>query len=408
MHPSRRASSRRYITARPVSVPHSHRPPRPLTRPESRARLLCSARPRRASRIKGLPRPPVRDGDGAAAQGRAGHRHPDDPQPGLPGDVAALLPAVPPHHRAGRRPEQDDQGARGVRLRALQPERHQQDPWPQGVVHLLQGLRLPLLRLHGVQEEVHLHHRRRLLRGQGPHGEGHRRAVAAHQEPALPVHAALLQHPVRPLRGGRRLRARLPLQPAGGRADRRVARAVAQHPRLRRPHAAGQAPGAQREVRERRDDHPQGHPLPHVRHEPRLRPRPHRPRHVLRPHGRRPAHRTLRRHVGRMVRQGDLRSPGAWRQDRAALHLAQQGQQPVRQPQEGVQGHLLAGGHHPLLPGRRAAQGLRHRAKVLHRALATGQGQARQGRPLLHQARRRHGHLDRGLGLAQLRGARRR
>jgi hypothetical protein len=42
-----------------------------------------------------------------------------------------------------------------------------------------------------------------------------------------------------------------------------------------------------------------------VRHEPCLRPRPHRPRHVLRPHGRRPAHRTLRRHVGRMVCQGN-------------------------------------------------------------------------------------------------------
>jgi hypothetical protein len=36
--------------------------------------------------------------------------------------------------------------------------------------------------------------------GQGPHGQGHRRAGAAHQEPAVPVHAALLQHPVRPLR----------------------------------------------------------------------------------------------------------------------------------------------------------------------------------------------------------------
>jgi hypothetical protein len=78
--------------------------------------------------------------------------------------VAALLPAVPPHHRAGRRPGQDDQGARGIRLRALQPQRHQQDPRPQGVMHLLQGLRVPLLRLHGLQEEVHLHNRRRLLR----------------------------------------------------------------------------------------------------------------------------------------------------------------------------------------------------------------------------------------------------
>ena len=101
---------------------------------------------------------------GAAAQGRAGHRHPDDPQPRLPGDVAALLPAIPPHHRAGRRPQQDHPRPRGLRLRALQPQRHQPHAGAQGLLHLLQGLRLPLLRLHGLQEEVHLHHRRRLLR----------------------------------------------------------------------------------------------------------------------------------------------------------------------------------------------------------------------------------------------------
>jgi hypothetical protein len=45
--------------------------------------------------------------NGSRAQGRAGHRHPDDPQPRLPGDVAAL----PPHHRAGWRPQQDHQAA---------------------------------------------------------------------------------------------------------------------------------------------------------------------------------------------------------------------------------------------------------------------------------------------------------
>ncbi|KAJ8484404.1 hypothetical protein OPV22_016889 [Ensete ventricosum] len=45
------------------------------------------------------------------AEGRAGHRDPDDTEPGLPGDVAALLPALPPDHRAGRGSEQDDQRA---------------------------------------------------------------------------------------------------------------------------------------------------------------------------------------------------------------------------------------------------------------------------------------------------------
>ena len=47
---------------------------------------------------------------------------------------------------------------------------------------------------------------------------------------------------------------------------------------------------------------------------------------------------------------------------------------------------------------------MRHRAEVLHLALAAGQGEARQDRPVFHQARRRHGHLDRGPGHAQLQG----
>ncbi|KAF7064110.1 hypothetical protein CFC21_070524 [Triticum aestivum] len=50
---------------------------------------------------------------------------------------------------------------------------------------------------------------------------------------------------------------------------------------------------------------------------------------------------------------GDMRPPWARSQDGAALHLEQQGQQPNREPEEGVQGHLLAGGHHPLLPDRK-------------------------------------------------------
>ena len=86
----------------------------------------------------------------AVAEGRAGHRDPDDSEPGLPGDVAALLPGLPPDHRAGRGSEQDDQGAGRVRLRALQPQRHQPHPRSQGLLYLLQGLRLPMLRLHGL------------------------------------------------------------------------------------------------------------------------------------------------------------------------------------------------------------------------------------------------------------------
>jgi hypothetical protein len=75
--------------------------PRPfITKPES-----CLSVPAPVSSA-----PPFH-GRRRRSQGRAGHRDPDNLKPGLPGDVAALLPAVPPHHCAGRRP---DQGARGV------------------------------------------------------------------------------------------------------------------------------------------------------------------------------------------------------------------------------------------------------------------------------------------------------
>jgi hypothetical protein len=47
---------------------------------------------------------------------------------------------------------------------------------------------------------------------------------------------------------------------------------------------------------------------------------------------------------------GHLRPPGAGCQDRASIHLPQQGQQPLYQPAQGVQGNLLAGGDHPVLP----------------------------------------------------------
>ncbi|KAJ8465181.1 hypothetical protein OPV22_027733 [Ensete ventricosum] len=53
---------------------------------------------------------------------------------------SSSVPTVPPHHRAGRGPEQADQGAGGVRLRVLQPKRHQPHPGAQGLLHLLQGL----------------------------------------------------------------------------------------------------------------------------------------------------------------------------------------------------------------------------------------------------------------------------
>jgi len=88
----------------------------------------------------------------------------------------------------------------------------------------------------GVEKEVYLHDRRRLLCGKDAQRRGHQRAGAAHPQPAHPVHAALLQHAVRPVCGGRRLCARLPLQLAGGLPHGHLARCAAQ----------GQRPGRAR------------------------------------------------------------------------------------------------------------------------------------------------------------------
>ena len=51
-----------------------------------------------------------------------------------------------------------------------------------------------------------------------------------------------------------------------------------------------------------------------------------------------------------VVRPGDHGPPRAGHQDWQALHLALQGLQPLRQSEEGVQGHLLAGALDPRLP----------------------------------------------------------
>jgi hypothetical protein len=47
---------------------------------------------------------------------------------------------------------------------------------------------------------------------------------------------------------------------------------------------------------------------------------------------------------------GDLRSSRVWSEDRSSLHPPQQGQQSLREFEEGVQGNFLAGGDHSLLP----------------------------------------------------------
>nr|GLL39835.1 UDP-arabinopyranose mutase 1 [Ipomoea trifida] len=54
----------------------------------------------------------------------------------------------------------------------------------------------------------------------------------------------------------------------------------------------------------------------------------------------------------------DLRPLGIGSEDGPALHLAQQSKQSVREPQEGIQGHLLARGTDPVLPVCRSPKGL--------------------------------------------------
>jgi len=88
----------------------------------------------------------------------ARHRDPHDQESGFLGDVEAILWALPSHNCARWWPFKDHQGPWRLWLWALQPQWHQQDPWPQGQLHLLQGLCMPLLWLHGLQKEVHLHH----------------------------------------------------------------------------------------------------------------------------------------------------------------------------------------------------------------------------------------------------------
>ena len=109
-----------------------------------------------------------------------------------------------------------------------------------------------------------------------------------------------------------------------------------------------------------------------MRDEPGVRPRDDRGGDVLRADGRRAADRAVRRHVGGVVLQGDLRPSGDGGEDGAAVHPPQQGVESVREPEEGVQGDLLAGGDHPVLPAGEAVEGCGDGGAMLHRAGEAG------------------------------------
>ena len=74
---------------------------------------------------------------------------------------------------------------------------------------------------------------------------------------------------------------------------------------------------------------------------------------------------------------GDYRSFGPGCEDWLALHLAQQSKQPVCEPEEGIQWHLLARGAHPLLPVSFPSKGCHHRPEVLPWVGQAGEGEAR-------------------------------
>lgn len=63
---------------------------------------------------------------------------------------------------------------------------------------------------------------------------------------------------------------------------------------------------------------------------------------------------------------GYLRPFESWGQNRVAIHLAQQGKQPLCQFEEGIQGHLLAGGDYSILPVYCPPQRVHDSAELLH------------------------------------------
>lgn len=91
----------------------------------------------------------------------------------------------------------------------------------------------------------------------------------------------------------------------------------------------------------------------------------------------------------------------SWGEDRVTIPLAQQGKQPICEFEEGIQGHILAGGDHSILPVSCSPQRLHDCAELLPGALKDGQGKAWPCWSLLSEAWGCHGYLDWSLGWAQ-------
>lgn len=101
------------------------------------------------------------------------------------------------------------------------------------------------------------------------------------------------------------------------------------------------------------------------------------------------------------IYSGYLWSLESWCEDGAPVYLAQQSQQPVRESEERVQRHLLAGRYHSILPICEPSKRMRNCSAVL-----PGAGQAREGetlghRSLLHYVGRCNGDMDWSLGWTQ-------
>jgi len=95
---------------------------------------------------------------------------------------------------------------------------------------------------------------------------------------------------------------------------------------------------------------------------------------------------------------GDKWPPGTGGEDRFALHLAQQSQQPIRKPEEGVQRNLLARRADSVFPICFSSQGMHNCSEMLRWTVEASEGKTWEGRWVFQQACRYHGYMDWSLG----------
>lgn len=66
---------------------------------------------------------------------------------------------------------------------------------------------------------------------------------------------------------------------------------------------------------------------------------------------------------------GNLRPFGAWSEDRASIHMAQQSKQPFCELEKGVQRHILARRDHSIFPSGCPSKGVHYCSSLLYRVV---------------------------------------